>query len=255
MAEIKCNKCGAPIPFEAGDKFVKCSHCDTQIYIDKSGAGFYYIIPFFIDQAGALGTFKRWAAGSKTAKDLDKLAQIVSQKQEYFPIYLFRRDVGDNEKVSVEPAKSTTLPGLHNLKVPAGNMKVFDQSYNAGSVELLKPDMDMTAYLPNLPGTAKEQALVYFPLWMLKYSFGGKQYDLVVDGSSGEMFVADFPARKGAPYLLIAAGAFGVFLLEGLMGFIAAWLISPLAWAGAIPLMLVTVPFMFIVAYEVVRRY
>ena len=248
MAEIKCNKCGAPIPFEAGDKFVKCSHCDTQIYIDKSGAGFYYIMPFMLGQPDALGTFKRWAAGPMAAKDLDKLAQIVSLKQQYFPVYLFRRDVGGSEKVSVEPAKSTTLPGLHNLKVPAGDMKIFDQNYSAGGVELLKPDMDMTAYLPNLPGAAKEQALVYFPLWMVKYSFGGKQYDLIVDGSSGETFVGDFPARMGAPYLLIAAGAFGIFLIEGLLGLIGFWIC-------AFPIMLVTIPIVFLGAYSVVRRF
>jgi LSD1 subclass zinc finger protein len=254
VAEIKCNKCSAPIQFEAGDKFVKCSHCDTLIFIDKSGAGFYYIIPFLIGQDDAMGTFKRWAAGSKVVKDLDRLAQVVSLKQQYFPVYLFRRDVNGSEKVSVEPAKSTTLPGLHNLKVPAGNLKIFDQSFNTGGVELLKPDMDMMAYLPNLPGAAKEQALVYFPLWLLKYSFEGKQYDLIIDGSSGELFVADFPARKGAPYLIIAAGAFGVFLVEGLLGLVIS-MFTPLGWVCAFPLALVTIPIVFIGAYNVVRRY
>ena len=42
MAEIKCSKCGAPIKFEPGDQFVKCSYCDTQLYIDRSGAEFFY---------------------------------------------------------------------------------------------------------------------------------------------------------------------------------------------------------------------
>lgn len=254
MAEIKCNKCGAPIQFEAGDRFVKCGHCDTQIYIDRSGAGFYYIMPFLITRGDAEGIFRRWAAGSKTAKDLDRLAQITGVKQQYFPVYLFKRDVGGNETVSVEPARSTTLPGLHSLKVPAGDLKIFDQNYNVGGIEMLKPDMEMTAYLPGLPGAAKEQALLYFPLWLLRYTFDGKQYDLVIDGSSGEMFAADFPARKGAPYLLIAAGAFGIFFLEGLAGLVIS-LSGAIGWACAFPLMLLTVPFVFIGAYTVVRRF
>jgi hypothetical protein len=255
MAEIKCNKCGAPIPFEMGDKFVKCSHCDTLIYIDRSGAGFYYIMPFLIDQAGAQGTFKRWAAGSKTAKDLDRLAQVVSLKQQYFPVYLFRRDVGGNEKVFIEPARSTTLPGLHSLKVPGGDIKVFDQNTSTGGVEMQQPDLEMAAYLPKMPGTAKEQALLYFPLWLLKYSFGGKQYDLIIDGSSGETFVADFPSRKGAPYLLIAGAAFVVFLMEGILGFLLSLALSIIGWIIAVPLMIITLPIVFVGAYMVVRRF
>lgn len=226
MAEIKCNKCGAPIQFEPGDKFVKCGHCDTQVYIDWSGAGFYYIMPYMIDGAAAQATFKRWAAGSKTAKDLDSLARVVALKQQYFPVYMFRRDEGGKEKVYVEPARSTTLPGLHGMKVLAGDIKVFDQNYNAGGIELVKPDIDMTAYLPKLTGTAKEQALLYFPLWLLKYSFGGRDYDLVIDGSSGEVFVAEFPSRKGAPYMLIAVAAFAVFLVEGIIGLVLSFALS-----------------------------
>lgn len=254
MAEIKCTKCGAPIKFDVGDKFVKCSYCDTQLYIDRSGAGFFYIMPFMIDQPAAQGIFKRWAAGSRTAKDLDRLAQVLSLNQAYFPVYLFKRDVNGSEKISIEPARSTMLPGLHSLKVPAGDIKIFDQNYRT-DVEMLKPDMDMTAYLPKLPGTAKEQALLYFPLWLLKYSFNGRQYDLIIDGSSGEMFFADFPARKGAPYLLIAGAAFAVFFLEGVLGFILALFTVGLGWIVAILLAAFTLPFVFAGAYLVVRRY
>lgn len=254
MAEVKCSKCGAQISYGAGDRFARCSYCDTQIYIDRSGAGFYYIMPYFIDEAGAQGVFRRWAAGSAAAKDLDRLARVVSIKKQYFPVYLFKRDAQGKEKVSVEPARSTTLPGLHSLKVPAGDIRIFDQSYKADA-ELLQPDIDMTAYLPKLEGTAKEQALLYFPLWLLNYQFDGKQYDLVIDGSSGETFVADFPARKAAPYLMLAAAAFAVFLMEGLFGLLLSMFLSVIAWIIMVPLAILTAPFVFVGAYMIVRRY
>jgi hypothetical protein len=245
MAEVKCTKCGAPITFEPGDKFVKCGYCDTQLYIDRSGAGFFYIMPFFIDQTGAQGTFKRWAAGPERAKDLDRLAQVSGIKQQYFPVYLFRRNVGGSEKVVLEPARSTTLPGMHSLKVPAGDLKVFDQNYKV-DVELLKPDIDMTAYLPNLPGEAKEQALVYFPIWAVGYTFNGRPYDVVIDGSSGEVFAADFPGRSSAPYFALAAVAFIVFFVEGLL---------TLLYGCGLVMAIVTLPIVFLASIAIVRRF
>ncbi len=97
MPEFRCNKCGAQVKFEAGDRFVKCSYCGTQLFIDKSGAGFFYIMPFLVDRTNSQGIFRRWAAGARMAKDLDKLANIVEHKQAYFPVYLFRRDVNGKE--------------------------------------------------------------------------------------------------------------------------------------------------------------
>lgn len=251
MADIKCNKCGAPIQYEPGDRFVKCSYCESQIYIDRSGAGFFYIMPYFIDQDSARGIFKRWTAGSTMAKDLEAHTNIVSFKQQYFPVYLFKRDVGGQEKVLVEPARSTTLPGLHSLKVPAGDMKVFDQNYKVGDIELLKPDIDMTAYLPGLEGTPKEQALVFFPIWTVQYQYNGRTYSAIIDGSSGEVFAGEYPARKAAPYFLLAAGAFIVFFLESIAGII----LGPVGWVCSGALLIVTLPVVFFAAYTVVRRF
>ncbi|MEW5761438.1 MAG: zinc ribbon domain-containing protein, partial [Candidatus Thermoplasmatota archaeon] len=117
MAQIKCKKCGANVEFDTGTKFAKCSYCSSQIYIDKSGAGFFYILPYFIDINSAGGIFKRWTAGSKMAKNLESEARVMQFKQQYFPIYMFKRDIGGREIVFIEPAKTTTLPGMHNLKV------------------------------------------------------------------------------------------------------------------------------------------
>ncbi len=79
--------------FDAGDRFVKCSYCSSQIFIDRSGAGFYYALPFSVQENDAVGIFRRWAGGSTRAKDLDKLAQISSLKKQYFPVYMFKRDI------------------------------------------------------------------------------------------------------------------------------------------------------------------
>ncbi len=246
MASMKCTKCGAPVEFDTGDRFVKCSYCSSQIFIDRSGAGFYYALPFSVQENDAVGIFRRWAGGSTRAKDLDKLAQISSLKKQYFPVYLFKRDVNGMEQVYVEPAASTTLPGLHNLKVPGGDLKVFDDKFSTNGAELVKIDIEMASYLGNLPGTAKEQALVYFPIWRLDYVFEQRNYVVVISASSGEVFSGEFPPRSSGAYLAVAGLGFVAFLAEGMLA-----LFSPLLAVGLIA---VTIVGVFAASNFVARR-
>jgi len=246
MASMKCTKCGAPVEFDAGDRFVKCSYCSSQIFIDRSGAGFYYALPFSVQENDAVGIFRRWAGGSTRAKDLDKLAQISSLRKQYFPVYMFKRDVGGMEQVYIEPAASTTLPGLHNLKVPGGDLKVFDDKFSTNGAEMVKIDIEMAHYLGNLPGAPKEQALVYFPIWRLDYVFEQKSYVAVISASSGEVFSGEFPPRSSSAYLAVAGLGFLAFLAEGILA-----LFSPLLAAGLIA---VTVVGVFVASNFVARR-
>ena len=232
--------------FDTGDRFVKCSYCSSQIFIDRSGAGFYYALPFSVQENDAVGIFRRWAGGSTRAKDLDKLAQISSLKKQYFPVYLFKRDVNGMEQVYVEPAASTTLPGLHNLKVPGGDLKVFDDKFSTNGAELVKIDIEMASYLGNLPGTAKEQALVYFPIWRLDYVFEQRNYVVVISASSGEVFSGEFPPRSSGAYIAVAGLGFVAFLAEGMLA-----LFSPLLAVGLIA---VTIVGVFAASNFVARR-
>ena len=246
MATIKCPKCAGPVPFDTGVKFVKCPYCSSQVYVDRTGAGFYYALPFMMEEAQAVGVFRRWAAGSTKAKDLDKLAQLAGVKRQYFPVYMFKRDVNGVEQVKIETAGSTTLPGLHSLKVPAGDLKIFDTTFDTKGAELIKPDIEMTAYLNQLPGKPKEQALVYFPIWKLDYVFNQKKYEAIVDASSGEVFSSEFPTRGSSAYIAVAILGFFAIVGEGLLA-----TTSLLAAVGAIA---VTVVALFALSLFVARR-
>ena len=246
MASIKCPKCAAPVVFDAGTKFVKCTYCDSQIFIDRTGAGFYYAAPFMIDEANAIGTFRRWAAGPTRAKDLDKHSQIAGVTRQYFPVYMFKRVVNKKERVILEPARSTTLPGLHSLKVPATDLKMFDSSFDTHGAEVVQPDIEMLSYLDALPGDAIEQALVFFPIWRLSYVFDQKRYEVVIDASAGEVFAGEFPTRGSAAYMVVAAVGFFAFALEGLLALESM--------AAAAFLMVATVAGVFAASYTVARR-
>jgi hypothetical protein len=199
-----------------------------------------------VKENDAIGMFKRWAAGSTKAKDLDKLAQVAGVKRQYFPVYMFKRDLNGVEQVFIETAGSTTLPGLHSLKVPAGDLKIFDPSFDTQGAELVKPDIEMLSYLNTLPGKPKEQALVYFPIWKIDYVFNQKKYEVVLDGSSGEVFSAEFPMRSSTVYVIVAAVGFLAIAAEGLVA------TSSMLLAAA--LIAVTVVAVFGAALFVARR-
>jgi hypothetical protein len=224
MPEVDCPKCGAPLELDVGTLIAECSYCDSQIFLDKSGAQFYYILPFNSGERQAVGIFRRWAAGPKKVKNLDSLASVQRLSRQYFPIYMFKRRVGNAESVLVEPAKLTILPGFRSLKVPPGDIKVFGKEFETGDAEVLEPDLDMSAYLPSLPGEPIEQALVYFPVWHVEYFYKGRSYTCVIDGSSGEVFTDLFPVRGSGPYLAVSLIGFGAFFGEGLLLFHNAYL-------------------------------
>jgi endogenous inhibitor of DNA gyrase (YacG/DUF329 family) len=246
MAQAPCPKCGGQVEFDVGTRFAECPYCQTRVFIDRSGASFYYILDFLIDPRRGQGIFRRWTAGSKMAKDLEATARIVKFQPQYFPVYMFRRDVGGREEVHVEPARSTTLPGLHRLKVPAGDIKVFDQNYAVGPAELLQPDIEMRIYFDDLPGAPVEQALVYFPIYRVEYEYGGRSYGVVLDASSGEVFASEFPSRGSAAYLAVAGAGFAAFLIEGLSALVNPWL--------ALSAIAVTIVGVFAAGFYVAKR-
>ncbi|MBC7081771.1 MAG: zinc ribbon domain-containing protein [Thermoplasmatales archaeon] len=248
MTSIKCNKCGASIEIEPGTKFAKCEYCNSQMYIDKSGVGFFYIVEMKIKEENARGIFKRWSAGSAMAKDLENEAKIVKMIPEYFPLYMFKRNVEGKEAIYFEPAKSTSLPGMHALKVPAGDIKIFDQNYIVDPrAQIIQPDLGMDAYLNNLPGKAEEQALVFFPIWYIEYSYKGNIYNVVIDASSGEVFSEKFPTRESYPYIAVASLGFFLFLIYGIIS---------LFWKFTYGLigMAITTPILFLASYFVAKN-
>ena len=247
MATVKCPKCGAPNELDVGRKLMRCAYCNSENYIDRSGAAFVYVLPFKLDDAGAQGTFRRWTAGSDKAKDLEATARVVQMKRAFFPVFMFRRDTDRGEQVLVQPARSTTLPGLHSLKVPAGDIKVYDSKFDVGTAEVNQPDIDMMAYLPTLPGKAKEQAMVFFPLYSVKYTYGPAQYDVVIDGSTGEVSAASWPPRAAGAYIGAGVGGFVACAVEGFL------IVSVSAIAGAVAL-LVTIPVLVLLFHKIAKE-
>jgi hypothetical protein len=63
----------------------------------------------------------------------------------------------------------------------------------------------------------RRTVLYHLPLYRTSYSWRGTTYRAAVDGISGKVFPADFPAKAEAPYVLVAVLALLVFGIEGLL--------------------------------------
>lgn len=224
MSSLPCPKCGAMMNIKPGVQITACSYCDTITYIDRSSALFFYILPFTIDETKAKGIFKRWTANPEMAKELELGANITSFKKEYFPVFRFRRTVNGKEQMIVKPARGTVLPGMQNLIIPPGNIAAFDANFDTKGAEVLPADISIDSYIPEMPGTAIDQALVYFPIYQITFEFQNETYETVIDGSSGAVHASRAPGRSSASYIAVMGLAFVLALIGGLL----TMLVSPI---------------------------
>lgn len=205
----------------------------TVIYIDRSSVIFNYIMPFILDEEKARAVFRRWCAGHALAKDLKQKTVITSVEKLYFPVFLFRRVVRGQEKSIIKPAKGTALPGLQSPVIPPGDMILFDATISTTGAEVIQPELSVETYLADLPGTEKEQVLLYLPFFVFRYWYQGADYTSVMGGTSGRMYTSGFPGRSVAPYALVVGGGFLLAFIGGILGFITTPIFYVLAFAGA----------------------
>jgi len=232
MPTFTCPKCGSELQVKPGTPMAKCSYCGTISYIDRSAALFFYILPFKMEEAMVKGVFKRWTANPAHPKDMENLAQITSLKKEYFPVFRFRRTVNEKEEVYVKPARGTLLPGMHSLEIPPGDMEIFDNTISTAGTEVLHPDLTIDTYLEDIPGTPIDQSVVYFPIYELSYSYKNKQYNVVIDGTSGNISATEEPAENSVKYGGVIALSFILGALGIVLGFYVHWVFFLLILAG-----------------------
>lgn len=176
----------------------------------------WYLAPT-LDEDRARASLARWMAGNQTVKDLDRKAQLLGRTFEYFPLWYFklRRSDGNGEHVLLEPAAATSVSELRNLKLPAGDLRKYDDALDA---QAHPPNVPLQAALKwlserqNKKGEVVEQALVHVPLYTFKYSFQGNHYTAMVEAGTGGVFANLYPAKAEAPYLLAGGITALVFL-------------------------------------------
>jgi hypothetical protein len=214
---IRCPKCGAENALSSGARLVRCAFCDAALYVDRAGAVAHYLLPRLLSKDDAAAALRRWMAGNETVKDLDSKATLGAIEAASFPMWFFRFDAGGHEETLVEPAAATPVPQLADLKVPAGQLLAYAPEAGVEETAATVPLETAKGWLVQLGTSAPtETALVHLPLWRCAYTFAGKDWSALVDGSTGAVIASVFPAKAETPYRAVAAVGLVLFVVEGL---------------------------------------
>lgn len=244
---LACPQCGGENPLPEGARILACAFCGATLFVDRSGLVSHYRLPRLLDAERAAAALRRWMAGNQTVKDLDSKATVEETSAVAFPMWMFRTSDRAGEHVVVEPAAPTPVPQLADLAVPAGKLEPFRREDDG--VEQVAASVPLATARDWLAqrGAAevRETALVDIPLWRCRYRYAGAPYTALVDGSTGTVLAAVFPAKAESPYLVVAGLGLLLFGVEGFL--IGNVLLKLLAYAvTGVPLALL--------AYWVTRK-
>ncbi len=219
--QVRCTQCGADVEVRADQRLLECPFCSSALVVDAEGTLFDEVMLATVEPGEAPAHLRRFMAGRDTVADLDKQAVIGEPQLEYFPFWAFTVGEAGAERAVLHPAAPSSLQGLHGMTLPAGTTQPMSREAVGGAVvrDPEVPAATAREWLKTSVGDApvRRTVLYHLPLYRLSYQWRGRTYQAAVDGVSGKVFPADFPAKSEAPYALVAVLAVVVFGLEGLV--------------------------------------
>jgi hypothetical protein len=218
---INCRQCAAPLAVEQGQPFVTCKFCGATNFIDKARAVFHYLVKPTVREDGARTALNRWMAGNATVKDLDRKSTIDSVAFQYFPMWLVRATVHQDERVLLKPAAALSVSELQQINIPPSDLVPFDMKVDGMIVPPSVPFETVQQWLSDdqhiAPENIREAALVHLPVYTCKYTFNKRHFTALVDAASSKVFANIYPAKWEVPYVAIGAAAFVTFFVLSLL--------------------------------------
>ena len=129
--QIKCTQCGADVTVQQDATFIDCPYCGSALFLDKKKVVFHYVINSNFKPNEAEGNLKRWMAGNHTVKDLDKKCTITKTDFYYFPVWYFKTKDASGDKISIQPAATTSVSEIKKIPIPAGSLKFYEKELSA----------------------------------------------------------------------------------------------------------------------------
>lgn len=219
--DVACTQCGATVTVQADQRLLECPYCSTALVVDADGTLFHEVMLATVRAEDVAAHLRRFLGGDETVAGLDREARLAEPALEYFPFWAFTVAGPAGDQVVLQPAAPSALQGLQGLSLPAGTSKPMTGDV-VGQAVVREPEIPAATarkWLAERVGEARVRrtVLYHLPLYRTPYSWRGRTYQAAVDGVSGKVFPADFPAKAEAPYLLVAALAIAVFGIEGLV--------------------------------------
>jgi DNA-directed RNA polymerase subunit RPC12/RpoP len=213
---LNCTQCGGVLQPDEGQTFITCPYCSSTIFIDKSKVVFHWYLAPTLDEGKARSSLARWMAGNQTVKDLDKKSRLVSTSFECFPPWYFKRmTLSGKEEIHLELAAATSVSEVRGLKLPAGDLRNYDDSLSSEAHPPSVPLETALSWLGERQISREEiveTALVHIPLFTMKYTFQGRVFTALVDAATGRVLANIFPEKAEIPYRLVGGVVAVTFL-------------------------------------------
>lgn len=220
--EVGCTQCGASLTVGPTERLLQCPYCHTALVVDGSGTLFHEVMVPTIRPEDTAAHLRRFLGGRDTVANLDREAHLSDPVLEYFPFWAFTVAGPEGEKVVLEPAAPSSLQGLQGLTLPPGNSRPMTAEIT-GTAAVIDPEVPIETareWLDTKAGSevpVRRSVLYHLPLYRTPYSYRGRDYRAAVDGVTGKVFPADFPAKAETPYVAVAVLALVVFGIEGFL--------------------------------------
>ena len=237
--EVRCPQCGAGVTVAPDASVLECPFCGTALAVDPSGAVFHEVMLATVGEAEAAAHLRRFLAGSHTVAGLDREAEVEAPRLEYFPFWAFEVEGEEGRRSVLMPAAPSSLQGLVGLALPGADSRPWREGITGGAPALPAEIPAETAreWLLEREGEARVRrtVLYHLPLYRVGYRWRGRRYAAAVDGITGRVYPADYPAKAEAPFVLVAVLAVAVFGIEGLL--LRSLLLKAVAYlVSAVPL-------------------
>lgn len=247
---LGCPSCGAAIRVKERDRIVTCSHCKSEHFLSGIEGTVRSIIPFSLTQSDAKKVVLHHFRKRETAQDIPQQGQLKEVTPIYVPFWRVREGyygwrfrpgirpqvIKRVAEVTV-PACSTGGLGFTSVRIEPEDLEcqelyepeVAQREATVHDVTIPKEDVleitkrrvlgktegrgSSSIFFQRIKCISTSASLVYFPLWLVKYSYKGRYYQVVVNGRRGLLVSGRFPVNLSARLgPLIVASALGGFL-------------------------------------------
>jgi hypothetical protein len=246
---LNCPKCGAGISIKERDRVVTCSYCNAEHFLAGIKGTVRSVIPFALTEGDAKKVVLYHFRKRETAQDIPLQGQLKEVTPIYVPFwrvregyYGWRFTPGKRPQVLKRvaevtvPACSTGGLGFTSVHMEPEDLeeqKLYQPELaqrEAIVYDVTIPEQDVLELtkkrvlgktggrssgkilLQRMKRISTSASLFYFPFWMVKYSYKGKLYQVVVNGRRGLVVSGRFPANLSARLapILIASGLGGL---------------------------------------------
>ena len=254
---LLCPRCQSVVPVPEGIRIVQCQNCDMRSYVQGDKGTRRWQVNNRVQRASAMDSVTRFFSGMNRASDLKKNADIKEMFLVYLPYWRVRAHLAGWIFGRVKSGKDSTRPieveifeemhwndaatdvsefGVHQVKVPHGELEPYDSDLLHGEAMVFEPtesfsDAEEEArmhfehrarskrslksrFFEKYHLLRRQLGIIYYPLWVARYEYRERNYQVVVDGVSGRVLYGKAPGnimyRSAA---LVGAMALGNLIL------------------------------------------